>query len=106
MFLIERRYKMDKKTSDEFVKALKDKDALKNVISVIPGYHEWHWVDFGNGVFGSVAIFESRASAEESTRKAAEWIKKNAGHLSISAPEVHTAEVLLGERLKSKEPVK
>jgi hypothetical protein len=44
------------------------------VISKLPGFVAYYWVDAGGGVMISTSIFQDQASEEESNRKAADWV--------------------------------
>ena len=47
------------------------------VISKLPGFVAYYWVDAGGGVMISTSIFQDQASEEESNKKASEWIRQN-----------------------------
>jgi hypothetical protein len=40
-------------------------------------------------------VFEDENGAEESSRRAAEWLHENLGNLSISPPQVTAGEVVI-----------
>ncbi len=62
-----------------------------------PGFVEYYWLDGGNGRVVSVGIFEDQASAEESTRLAADYVRQHLYELVRNPPEVIEGEVLLHE---------
>jgi hypothetical protein len=43
----------------------------------------------------SISVFADGAGADESTRRAAEWIRENAAEVSPGAPEISEGEVVL-----------
>ncbi|MDA0886080.1 MAG: hypothetical protein O2977_00240 [Cyanobacteria bacterium] len=47
------------------------------MISKIPGFIEYFFVDAGNGVMVSTSVFKTSAGEEESTMKARQWILNN-----------------------------
>ena len=47
------------------------------LISQLPGFVAYYWVDAGGGVMISTSIFQDQASEEESNRKAADWVQQN-----------------------------
>jgi hypothetical protein len=47
------------------------------LVSLLPGFVAYYWVDAGGGVMISTSVFQDRASEEESNRKAGEWIRQN-----------------------------
>jgi hypothetical protein len=62
------------------------------IISGTPGYIAYHIIDAGGGVAASISIFESQAGAEESTRRAAAWVKENLAQLIPNPPQVTAGE--------------
>jgi hypothetical protein len=47
------------------------------MISQLPGFVAYYWVDAGSGVMISTSVFQDQASALESDRKAADWLRQN-----------------------------
>ena len=47
------------------------------LISQLPGFVAYYWVDAGGGVMISTSIYQDKAGVQESDRKAADWVKKN-----------------------------
>ena len=45
------------------------------LISQIPGFVAYYWVDAGSGVMISTSVFQDQASAEESNRRAADYVR-------------------------------
>jgi len=62
----------------------------------MPGFVEYYLVDAGEEVGFSISVFETQEQAEESNRRAAEWVKQNlvplaAGpHETVAVGEVRT----------------
>ena len=63
-----------------------------------PGFIEYYWLNAGNGRVVSVGIFEDQASAEESTRLAADYVRQHLYELVRNPPEVIEGGVLLHEQ--------
>jgi hypothetical protein len=63
------------------------------LISAVPGFVAYYFTDAGGGTMFSTSLFKDKAGAEESTRVAAEWVKKNPGVLPVAA-QVTTGEVI------------
>ncbi len=61
------------------------------LISSLPGFIAYYGIEAGPDVWASVSVFETTAEAEESSRLAADWRKKNIIHLL--AP----AEIIVGK---------
>ena len=52
-------------------------DSFLPVISKLPGFIAYYFVDTGNGTMVSMSVYENRSGAEESTRTAAEWVREH-----------------------------
>ncbi|CCF82322.1 hypothetical protein [Nitrolancea hollandica] len=64
------------------------------LISHIPGFVGYYFIDAGDGVMISTSIFENRASAEESNRQAADWVRNNLAAFMPSPPQINAGEVV------------
>jgi hypothetical protein len=64
------------------------------LISAIPGFIAYYWIDAGEGVMASTSVFEDRAGAKASTERAAEWVRANIASLLPNAPMVAAGEVV------------
>lgn len=64
------------------------------LISQIPGFLAYYWVDAGNSVMVSTSIFEEQASAEASNRLAADWAQQNIATLLPNPPQISMGEVV------------
>lgn len=64
------------------------------LISEIPGFVAYYWVDAGNGVMVSTSVFKDQAGAEESNRRAAAWVKENLAPLLPNPPQITAGNVV------------
>jgi hypothetical protein len=64
------------------------------IVSSVPGFVAYYWVDAGGGVMVSTGVFENPAGAEESSRRAADWVKDNLASLLPTPPLTTTGEVV------------
>ena len=64
------------------------------IVSSVPGFVAYYWVDAGGGVMVSTGVFENLAAAEESSRRAADWVKDNLASLLPNPPQTTTGEVV------------
>ena len=64
------------------------------IISTIPGFVAYYWVDAGGGVMISTSVFQDKAGAEESTRKAATVVRESLASLLPNPPQVTAGEVV------------
>lgn len=60
----------------------------------IPGLLAYYWVDAGNGVMVSTSVFENESGAEESIRKAADFVRDHLAPLLPNPPEVMAGQVV------------
>lgn len=60
----------------------------------IPGLLAYYWVDAGNGVMVSTSVFEDESGAEESIRKAADFVRDHLASLLPNPPEVMAGHVV------------
>ena len=45
------------------------------IISEVPGFVDYYWLDAGDGVMISTSVFENQSRAEESNRRAADFVQ-------------------------------
>ena len=64
------------------------------LISQIPGFVAYYWVDAGGGVMISTSVFQDQASAEESNRRAADYVRQNLVSMLPNPPHVTAGEVV------------
>jgi len=80
-----RRYENVKDT----VAASKKVDELfVPLISALPGFVEYYWIDLGSGAMVSITIFETLSDAIDANEKSRTWVKD---HLSsVLAPPIRS----------------
>ena len=64
------------------------------LLSQIQGFVAYYWVDAGGGVMISTSVFQDQARAEESNRRAADWVRQNLAPLLPNAPQITAGEVV------------
>ena len=64
------------------------------IISEVPGFVAYYWVDAGDGVMVSTSVFEDQSGAEESNRRAADFVQENLASLLPNAPQIAAGEVV------------
>lgn len=69
-------------------------ESFAPLLSQIPGFVAYYWVDAGGGVMISTSVFQDLSHAEESTRRAAEWVRQNLAALLPNPPQVTAGEVV------------
>jgi hypothetical protein len=64
------------------------------IISEVPGFVAYYWIDAGDGVMISTSVFEDQSGVEESNRRAAEWVRENLASLLPNPPQITAGEVV------------
>jgi hypothetical protein len=65
------------------------------IISEVSGFVDYYFADAGDGVMFSVSIFEDQAGAEESTRRAADYIAQhNLASIMPNPPQITAGEAV------------
>jgi hypothetical protein len=90
-----RHYTVDAKNVDEIVRRVAAEGLT--FLKAIPGFVSWGLMDTGHGHMVTYSVYEGKTGADESTKKAAAWIKENIASLVPSPPQVIEGEVRLRE---------
>lgn len=72
----------------------KRKGEVEELIRSVKGFASYTLARSGDGGF-SVTVCQDKAGADESLRKAKEWITKNAGNTGAGAPTISEGSVIL-----------
>jgi hypothetical protein len=64
------------------------------IVSQTPGFVAYRMVNTGNGTVASVTLFQDQAGAEESTRRATDWVRQNLISLLQLPAEITEGEVM------------
>jgi hypothetical protein len=64
------------------------------LISQVPGFVAYYWVDAGGGVMTSTSIFQDQTGAQESNRRAADYVRQNLAQLLPKPPQITAGEVV------------
>ncbi len=100
MYLTVRRYEG---VSDTGEIARRVKDGFVPLVSGIPGFVAYYWVDAGNGVVITTGIFRDQAGAEESDRRSATWLQDNLASFSKSPPQITAGNIVAYKERKGAE---
>jgi hypothetical protein len=65
------------------------------VVQDIRGFHSYYVVNLGNKELLSIGVFEDKTGATESTRRAAEFVKKDPLKDQLGGPEILEGELLV-----------
>ena len=64
------------------------------LISKLPGFISYYWVDEADGVMVSVSVFATREAEEESNRLAADFVKQHIAPLLPKPPQITAGHVV------------
>ncbi|MEV4788173.1 hypothetical protein [Streptomyces tuirus] len=64
------------------------------LVREVQGFVAYYWVDAGDGVMVSTSVFQDRSGAEESTRRAKDFVRDRLAALLPQPPQVTAGEVL------------
>jgi quinol monooxygenase YgiN len=67
------------------------------LISAIPGFMNYYWIDAGDGVMVSTSVFRDKAGAEQSNSTAASWVAENLAPLLPNPPQITVGDVVARE---------
>lgn len=60
----------------------------------VQGFVAYYWIDAGSGLMVSTSVFQDRAGAEESTDRAADFVRDRLASLLPNPPQVTAGEVV------------
>lgn len=99
MYATIRRYTpkgdVDQKAIDEFRSRIED--GFLPMAQEIRGFHSYYVVNIADKEILSISVFEDRTGASESTRRAAEFVKKDPMKDRLGTPEVLEGDVLVSK---------
>ena len=90
-YLTVRRYES---VTDSKEAARRVQEEFIPLISKIPGFISYYWVDEGDNVMVSVSVFTTREAEEESNRIAADYVKQHIAPLLPKPPQITAGQVV------------
>ena len=82
--------------SPELVDTLVARESeVRDIITGIDGFQAYYLIRGADGEATSITAYDSESGAEESNRRAAEWLRENVPELSVSTPEVTAGEAVI-----------
>jgi len=91
MYIALRKYKIRAGSLGEI--ARRAEEGFVPLVSQIPGFISYYGVDAGNDIVVTISIFQDQAGEEESTRRAANWVRQNVAEFVEGGVEVTAGEV-------------
>ena len=98
MYATVRRYtpktgSVDKKAFDDLKRRIED--GFVPLIQDIRGFHSYCAVNVDNKALVTIGVFEDKTAAAESTRRAADFVKKDPLKDALGSPEILEGECLV-----------
>ena len=91
MYVAVRRY--DGVTDPQKAGQLVD-EGFVPIISEMPGFVAYYWVDAGDGVMVSTSVFEHKDAEEQSNFRAGDFVAEHLAPLLPNPPQVSAGEVV------------
>ena len=72
-------------------------EGMVPIISELPGFVAYYWIDAGDGVMISTSVFEHKDAEEQSNWRAGDFVAKNLASLLPNPPQI-TSGVLVAHK--------
>jgi hypothetical protein len=89
MYTVIRSYTGSPTLADDLKKRSKD---IETEIRSVSGFIAYYLVKTSNGM-ASITVCETQSGCDESTRRAANWLRQNMPNLNIGTPEIISGEL-------------
>jgi hypothetical protein len=99
MYIAIRKYYIIPGTIDEWMRRVQE--GFVPIISRVPGFVAYYALDVRNDEAVTVSIFDAQAGADESVRRAAEWVAHNLASLNQGLPEITVGQARIQSGLVS-----
>jgi hypothetical protein len=99
MYATIRRYTSKAAIDQKAIDGLKQRieDGFVPMAQEIRGFHCYYAVNVGNKQLITIGLFDDKAGAAESTRKAAEFVKKDPMKDQLGSPEILEGDLLVAK---------
>jgi hypothetical protein len=87
MYAVSRRYNFDASEAEELNRKIRG--MLVPLLTEIPGFRAYYWLETGGGEGLSLSVFDDEAGARESTRRTEGFVRED-------LPALGTAEIVEG----------
>lgn len=84
-------------TSDAQEVTRRVKQEFLPVVKDLPGFIGYYLVDAGEGKIATITVCDERDDVEESTQRAAEWVRDRLSSLITSGPDVIMGDTVVSE---------
>jgi hypothetical protein len=91
MYVTVRRYEG---VTDPTEAARRLNEGFLAIISKVPRFVAYYWVDAGGGVMISTSVFQDQSGEEESNKLAADYVREKMASLLPKPPQITAGEVV------------
>ena len=91
MYAVVRRYDG---VTDPAEAARRAQQGFVPLLSEVPGFVAYSAIDAGGGVIVSISVFQDQPGSEESTERAADYVRENLASLLPNPPQVMAGEIV------------
>ena len=91
MYAVVRRYDG---VTDPAESARRAQQGFVPLLSEVPGFVAYYAIDAGGGVIVSISVFQDQPGSEESTERAADYVRENLASLIPNPPQVMAGEIV------------
>jgi hypothetical protein len=82
--------------SPELADALAARESeVRDIITGIDGFRAYYLIRGVDGEATSISAFDNESGGQESSRRAAEWLRENLPDMSVAPPEVIAGEAVI-----------
>lgn len=93
MYTVVRHYKGEPGHTEEVTRRLQE--GFVPLLRQVPGFTGYYVMDLGDGEIMSVSVYQDKAGADESIRRASGWVRENLAQWFPNPPQVLEGEVIL-----------
>ncbi|MFJ3235098.1 hypothetical protein [Streptomyces sp. NPDC086787] len=91
MYAVVRRYEG---VTDPVEAGRRVNEGFVPLLRQVPGFVAYYWIDAGDGVMISTSVYEDRAGADESVRRAADFVRDSLVALLPNPPQITAGQVV------------
>jgi heme-degrading monooxygenase HmoA len=92
MYAVMRHYTGASALADALVQRQQE---VTQIINTVPGFRAYYALRTGDGKVATITVCDDQAGTQESSRRAAAWVRENMSGASISPPEIIEGETFL-----------
>ena len=92
MYAVVRRYTGGAGLADAMTQRRQE---VEELLTGVPGFRAYYALRSGDGTVATITVCDDRAGTAESTRRAADWVRRNLTGVAISPPQVTEGETYI-----------